>query len=215
MTTTTEVRWWICERIKEMKLDYWFFPSLDIIQSPENQDLFGKDDVIRRGDLLHCDVGIRYMGLTTDMQHLAYVCKLDESDAPQGLKNLYAKGIRFQEIVLEEMVEGRSGNEIMKKALERGKVEQLQPWLYSHLVNYYGHGSGMTIGRTDNQDFLPGSGEHQLYRNTTYALEFSVSMEVSEWDNTLVRMGFEDNILFDGDEARLIDGYPHELYIIK
>lgn len=215
VTTATEVRWWICERIKEKKLDYWFFPSLDIIRSPSNQELYGKDDVIRRGDLLHCDVGISYMGLTTDMQHLAYVCKLDEEDAPQGLKDLYAKGLRFQEIVLEEMVRGRSGNEIMKKVLERGKAEHLQPWMYSHPVNYFGHGSGMTIGRTENQEFLPGTGEHPLYPNTTYALEFSVSGEVPEWNNKLIRMGFEDNILFDGGKAILIDSYPQQLYLIK
>lgn len=214
-TTRDEVRWWICERIKEMKLDYWFFPSLDIIRSPENREKYNMDPVIHRGDLLHCDVGISYMGLTTDMQHLAYVCELDENDAPQGLKDLYAKGIRFQEIILEEMVGGRSGNEILKKVVERGKNEDLKPSMYSHPVNYFGHGSGMTIGRTENQDWLPGSGEHALYPNTTYAIEFSVSGEVPEWEGKLVRMGFEDNMIFDGEKAELVDGYPKELYIIK
>ena len=214
-TTAMEVRWWICERIREMKLDYWFFPSLDIIRSPENEKKFGRDDVIRRGDLLHCDVGISYMGLTTDMQHLAYVCKLDETDAPKGLKDLYKKGIRFQEIILEEMIPGRSGNEILKKVLERGSAEDLQPVMYSHPVNYFGHGSGMTIGRTDNQEWLPGSGEHLLYPNTTYAMEFSVSGDIPEWEDKLVRMGFEDNIMFDGEKAELVDGYPKELYLIK
>ena len=56
VTTSREVRWWICEHIKEMKLDYWFFPSLDIIRSPKNREMYGKDDVIHYGDLLHCDV---------------------------------------------------------------------------------------------------------------------------------------------------------------
>ena len=92
VTTSNEVRWWIVEKIKEMKLDYWFYPSLDIIRSPQNRKKYSMDPVIHRGDLLHCDVGISYMGLTTDMQHLAYVCKLDETDAPKGLKDLYKKG---------------------------------------------------------------------------------------------------------------------------
>ena len=215
VTTAMEVRWWICERIKEMKLDYWFFPSLDVIQSPENLVKYGMDGVIHRGDLLHCDVGIIYMGLTTDMQHLAYVCKLDEDDAPQGLKDVYAKGLRFQEITMEEMVGGRTGNEILKIVLERGEAEGLQPWMYSHPVNYYGHGSGMTIGRTDNQEFLQGSGEHPLYPNTTYAMEFSVKGEVPEWGNKEVSMGFEDNVIFDGEKTELVDGYPQKLYLIK
>ena len=47
-----------------MGLESWFFPSLDIIRSPQNVGKYGEDDIIRRGDLLHCDVGIDYMGLT-------------------------------------------------------------------------------------------------------------------------------------------------------
>ncbi|MEA1887144.1 MAG: M24 family metallopeptidase [Bacteroidota bacterium] len=215
VTNRNDVRWWIVEKIESMGLETWFFPSLDIIRSPQNIEKYGEDDIIRRGDLLHCDVGIDYMGLTTDMQHLAYVCELDEDDAPQGLKDLYKKGLRFQQITMEEMVEGRTGNEILVKSIERGKAEGLQPWQYSHPINYFGHGSGMTIGRTEEQEFLPGSGEHPLYNNTTYALEFSVTGTVPEWNNTEVRMGFEDDMVFTNGKARLIDGYPQELYLIK
>ena len=188
---------------------------IDIIRSPQNIDKYGMDNVIRRGDLLHCDVGIEYMGMTTDMQHLAYVCGIDEDDAPEGLKEVYRKGLSFQEIVLEEMIEGRTGNEILKKVLDRGNNEGLKPVMYSHPVNYFGHGSGMTIGRTENQKFLPGSGEHPLYNNTTYALEFNVSGSVPEWNNKEVRMGFEENMIFSKGKAWLIDGYPEKLYLIK
>lgn len=215
VTSRYEVRWWIVEKINSMGLDSWFFPSIDIIRSPQNIDKYGMDNVIRRGDLLHCDVGIEYMGMTTDMQHLAYVCEIDEDDAPEGLQKVYRKGLRFQEIVLEEMIEGRSGNEILKKVLERGNNESLNPVMYSHPVNYFGHGSGMTIGRTENQDFLPGSGEHPLYNNTSYALEFNVSGSVPEWNNTEVRMGFEENMIFSEGRAWLIDAYPESLYLIK
>jgi len=215
VTNRNDVRWWIVEKIRSMGLESWFFPSLDIIRSPQNVDKYGEDDIIRRGDLLHCDVGIKYMGLTTDMQHLAYVCGTDEDEAPQGIRDLYEQGLRFQQITMEEMVEGRTGNEILVKSLERGTSEGLQPWQYSHPINYFGHGSGMTIGRTEEQEFLPGSGEHPLYNNTTYALEFSVTGTVPEWNNAEVRMGFEDDMIFRDGKARLIDGYPEKLYLIK
>ena len=215
VTTSTEVRWWIVEKIRSLGLESWFFPSIDIIRSPENRKLYGNDNIIRRGDLLHCDVGISYMGLTTDMQHLAYVCKLDEKTAPEGLNKVYRQGLRFQQIILEEMKEGRTGNEILKKVLDRGNAEKLQPWMYSHPVNYFGHGSGMTIGMTENQEFLPGSGEHPLYNNTSYSMEFSVIGEVPEWDNMKVRMGFEDDMIFSNGKAGFIDGYPQQLYLIK
>jgi hypothetical protein len=73
----------------------------------------------------------------------------------------------------------------------------------------------MTIGRTDNQEFLPGTGEHTLYPNTTYAMEYSVSGEVTEWGNKSVSTGFEDNVIFDGNNTELVDGYPQQLYLIK
>lgn len=215
VTSRDEVRWWIVEKINAMGLDSWFFPSLDIIRSPENIELFGNDNIIRRGDILHCDVGIEYMGMTTDMQHLAYVCKIDEYNAPTGINKVYNLGLRFQEICLEEMKEGFSGNNLLARVLKRGNSENLRPLMYSHPVNYFGHGSGMTIGRTENQDFLPGTGEHLLYNNTTYALEFSVTGKVPEWGNIDVRMGFEENMIFSNGKAWLIDGYPQQIYLIK
>jgi hypothetical protein len=87
--------------------------------------------------------------------------------------------------------------------------------MYSHPVNYFGHGSGMTVGVTENQLLLKGSGERKLYNNTSYALEFSVSAEVPEWDKQLVSQGFEENILFTGGKATFVDGRQEKLYIIK
>jgi len=43
VTTTDEASWWIAERIKELKLDYWFMPEIDIKRSSENRD--GRPDV--------------------------------------------------------------------------------------------------------------------------------------------------------------------------
>jgi len=216
VTTTDDVSWWIAERIKTLKLDYWFLPDIEINRSAENKSKYGKDDnVIRRGDLLHCDVGISYMGLTTDMQHNAYVLNMGETDAPAGIIALFEKGKRFQDLCLPEMTEGRTGNEILKAVLDKGKNEGLNPVMYSHPVNYFGHGSGMTIGVTENQKFLKGTGEYKLYDNTTYALEFSVSASVPEWKNEVVRLGVEENIVFKKGKATFADGRQEKLYIIK
>lgn len=216
VTTISDVTWWIVERIREKKLNYWFFPSIDIERSSENRNRYGKDDtVIRRGDLLHCDVGISYMGLTTDMQHNAYVLNSGENEAPEGIRTLFEKGKRFQDICMKEMIEGRTGNEILKAVLTKGKAEGLNPVMYSHPVNYYGHGAGMTVGVTEEQVFLKVSGEHKLYKNTTYALEFSVSATVQEWKNESLRLGVEDDIIFSGGKASFVDGRQEKLYLIR
>ena len=215
VTTNEEVEYHICERILELKLSYWFFPSVDIVRSQENIAKYGKDDnVIRRGDMLHCDVGISYLGLSTDMQHNAYVCRSGEADAPAGIKALFEKGKRLQNIILEEMKEGRTGNDILKFSIDRGKKEDLSPVIYCHPINYFGHGSGLMIGFAERQDAFKGTGEHPLYPNTSYSMEFSVSGKVPEWNNKVVRLGVEDDIIFTKDGAAFIDGRQEKLYLI-
>lgn len=216
VTTAEDVEWWVRQRILDLGLEAWFHPSIDIIRSPDAASLYGKNDkVIRRGDVLHCDIGFRYLGLATDMQHLAYVCRLGEEDAPAGLKELLRKGNRLQEILMSEFKEGRTGNEILKAALEKGRAEGLNPRIYSHAIGFYGHGSGMTLGMVEKQDFVPGTGEHRLYPNTVYSIELSVTGEIPEWKNARVTFGLEDEAVFSEGACRWVDGYPRSFYLIK
>jgi len=216
VTTADDVRWWIRQRINDLGLDTWFHPSIDIHRSPEDTELYGRgDNVIRRGDLLHCDVGISYLGLNTDMQHNAYVLRMDETDAPAGIQDLLRKGNRLQAIHIEEMKVGRTGNEILGSIMERGQAEGLRPWVYSHPIGPYGHGSGTMIGMPEKQEFVPGSGEHPLHVNTVYSMEFSVVGNIPEWGGAEMTMGLEDEIMVTAQGARLVDGYPTRLYLIR
>jgi hypothetical protein len=73
----------------------------------------------------------------------------------------------------------------------------------------------MTIGLTENQKYLKGTGNRKLYNNTSYALEFSVSAAVPEWKNEVVSQGFEENIIFTDSKAQFADGRQEKLYLIK
>ena len=42
--------------------------------------------VLERGDCIHVDFGLNYMGFSTDWQKHAYLLKPGEKDAPEGLK---------------------------------------------------------------------------------------------------------------------------------
>ncbi len=216
VTTADDVRWWIRERINGLGLKTWFQPSIDIIRSPADRAKYGEgDNVIRRGDILHCDVGIVYLGLCTDMQHDAYVLRQGETEPPAGIKELLRRGNRLQEIHLEEMKQGLTGNQILNAVMKRGKEEGLNPWVYSHPIGPYGHGSGTMIGMPEKQEFVPGSGEHPLYYNTCYAMEFSVAANIPEWGNARVSMGLEETIAFTKSGADFLDGYPRKFYLIR
>ena len=67
----------------------------------------------------------------------------------------------------------------------------------------------------EKQAFVPGSGEHPLHVNTVYSMEFSVAGDVPEWGGVEVSMGLEDEVMITADGARLVDGYPISLYLIR
>jgi len=97
VTTTTDVVWWFRERIRELKLQTWFHPTVDIQRADKRSELYAFSgrpgfDVIQPGDLLHCDFGITYLGLNTDTQELAYVLKPGEREAPSYLKEALKSG---------------------------------------------------------------------------------------------------------------------------
>ena len=216
VTKTQDVVWWIRQRITDLGLETWFQPSVSIRRSPKDTAEYGKEDrVIRRGDILHCDVGIKYLGLCTDMQHNAYVCRRGEKEVPEGIRELYRRGNRIQEILLMEYKEGRTGNEILRSALNKAEAEGLKPRIYTHPIGIHGHGSGMMVGMVEKQDFVPGTGGHPLYPNTVYAIELSATYEIPEWEHAAVTLGFEEQGVFTKEGADWVDGYPRSFYLIK
>ncbi len=215
-TRTEEVVWWIRQRITGLGLKAWFQPSVSIQRSKADSEKYKHDpQVIRRGDLLHCDIGIVYLGLCTDTQQNAYVCRIGETDAPEGLKEALSRGNRLQDIVMTEHEAGRTGNDVLRSSLEKAKAEGLNPSVYCHPLGMHGHAAGFVVGLWDRQDGVPGRGEYPLYTNTCYAIEMNNSHKVPEWDNMEIRIGLEEGGVFTENGCKFIDGRQTELFLIK
>jgi Xaa-Pro aminopeptidase len=216
VTTTEDVVWWIRQRYTDIGVDTWFQPSVSIQRSKKDAQMYKDNpDVIRRGDLLHCDIGIVYMGLCTDTQQNAYVCRIGENDAPEGLKEALRRGNRLQDIVMAEHRVGRTGNEVLRSSLEKAKAEGLNPSVYCHPLGVHGHAAGFVVGLWDRQDGVPVRGDYPLYFNTCYAIEMNNKYKVPEWDGMEVQMGLEEGGVFTEDGCRFIDGRQTRLFLIK
>ena len=215
-TTTKDVVWWIRQRFTDLGLETWFQPSVSI-QRSEKDAMMYKDNphIIRRGDLLHCDIGIVYLGLCTDTQQNAYVCRIGENDAPKGLKEALLRGNRLQDIVMAEHRIGRTGNEVLRSSLEKAKAEGLTPSVYCHPLGVHGHAAGFVVGLWNRQDGVPVRGDYPLYYNTCYAIEMNNRYKVPEWDNLDIRMGLEEGGVFTKDGCKFIDGRQTKLFLIK
>ena len=215
-TTTADVEWWMRQRVAELGLGQWFHPSVSIQRRGELPEEDEPDyDVIERGDFLHCDFGIRYLGLATDTQHNAYVLLPGESEAPSGLVAGQRAGHRLQDIIMEKARIGQTGNQALEAALSQAKSEGLNPMIYSHPIGYFGHAPGASIGMTDYQDGIPGIGEFVFRANTWLSIENNVKQEVPEWDGKEVRFALEEDAALLEDGWHWLDGRQSELYLIR
>ncbi|PWL31773.1 M24 family metallopeptidase [uncultured Roseivirga sp.] len=221
VTTTEDVVWWMREKVRELKLQAWFHPTIDIQRAdPERFDhlrTFSKrpePGVIMPGDLIHCDFGITYLRLNTDQQQHAYILKPGETDVPEYLKKAFKNGNRLQDIFTNNFKEGRTGNEVLKMSREQAIAEGITPSIYTHPIGYHGHAAGTTLGMWDSQGGVPVTGDYPLHLNTAYSIELNASTFVEEWSKD-VRIMLEEEAFFNKEGVRYIDGRQEEIIIVK
>lgn len=221
-TTTSEVEWWMRQRVTDLGLDTWFHPTVDIQRSASELrgHLYSFSDrpeqqVIQPGDLLHCDFGINYLRLNTDCQQLAYVLRPGEIQAPEFLEKALADGNRVQDILTENMQAGRTGNDILARSLKAGRDEGLRPAIYTHPLGTYGHSAGTTIGMWDAQEGVSGADgtRHVLHRNTAYAIELNTTVTLPEWGRD-IRVMLEEPGFYGKDGFVYPDGRQTRLHLI-
>ena len=173
-----------------------------------------QDTVIRPGDVLHTDVGICYLRLCTDTQEMGYVLRLGESTVPEGLAKALAVGNRWQDLLTQEFVTGRTGNEILASAKGSAESEGIHSAVYSHPLGVFGHAPGPTIGMWDNQGPIAIRGDWELFPSTVYAIEGNVMVGVPEWDGHLVQIKLEQSAVFDGESVNYLAGRQTEWHLV-
>jgi hypothetical protein len=198
-TRTSDLVWWWRQRVNDLGLGTWFQPSVDVQRRGVTAEKLGNDPIIERGDVLHCDVGITVARLNTDTQHLAYVLRPGETDAPEGLRRALANSNALQDIVMSEMRAGRTGNDILSSARERMKSQGINGTVYSHPIGLHGHGAGPLIGLWDYQDGVPGRGDAKVIPSMWWSIELQTTTPVPEWNGQPVRMAQEEDAVIGAD----------------
>ena len=222
VTTTTEVEWWMRQKVTDLGLETWFHPTVDVQRSEEGlvshlYSFSGRPDdmVIIPGDLLHCDLGITYLRLNTDCQELAYVLKPEEKAPPKYLVDGLKDGNRVQDFLTTNMIKGRTGNQILEKALQEAKAAGLRPSIYTHPLGLYGHSAGTTIGMWDSQGgVMKDDGDnYPLNPNTVYAIELNTTITIPEWKRD-IRIMLEEAGFYGEEGFRYVNGRQTELLLI-
>lgn len=126
VTTTADVEWALMEAVSEQGLECWFTPTVDLQRKgcPGGRI---RDEVILPGDMLHCDFGLKYLGLCTDTQRIFYVPRPGETQPPAYLQRAYENTLRFMDIVAENCITGRTGDEILTPPWSRPRERGCAP----------------------------------------------------------------------------------------
>lgn len=141
-----DVEWWFREKMQAQNVSTWNHPRVSVITPESFPGWEGTVDIIQPGDLLHIDWGLTAMHMNTDTQHMSYVLRPGETDAPEGLKEGLRKANRMQDIALEELRPGRTGNEVLSRCLDRMRQEGIEGQMFSHPIGDWGHDAGAVVG---------------------------------------------------------------------
>jgi Xaa-Pro aminopeptidase len=204
-----------------MGLGEWFPPSVNVQRPGAGARNFGATAdrgsvVIQRGDHLHTDFGLVGMGLATDTQHVGYVLKEGEQDAPPGLRRALLNSNRLQDLLLERMRPGRSGNEVLADTLQAMKDAGIDGTVYTHPIGDHGHGAGPLIGLWDRQQGVPGRGDTLLLPSTWFSIELQATTAVPEWGGQAVRSAQEEDAVLDADgRMSWVLGRQEKYHLVK
>jgi Xaa-Pro aminopeptidase len=215
-TRTSDLVWWWRQRVNDLGLGTWFQPSIEIQRKGVVEDQLGEDPIIERGDVLHCDVGITVARLNTDTQHMGYVLQEGETDAPEGLRKALANANVLQDITMEEIRPGRTGNEILRSALARLRQKNIEGTLYTHPIGLNGHAAGPLIGLWDYQEGVPGRGDAKVIPSMWFSIELQATTPVPEWGGQQVRMAQEEDAIVDaGGKIRWALRRQDHLFLVR
>ena len=198
-TRASDLVWWWRQRTNDQGLGTWFQPSVSVQRKGVTAKDLGDDPIIQPGDVLHCDVGITVARLNTDTQHLAYVLRPGEVDAPAGLRQALANANAMQDIAMDEIRPGRTGNEILASVLARMKAKGINGTMYTHPIGLNGHGAGPLIGLWDYQDGVVGRGEARVIPSMWFSIELQATTPVAEWGGQPVQMAQEEDMIVGAD----------------
>ncbi len=199
-TTNQDVVWWLRQQLNDSGYGTWFQPTISVQRKGSGIPSNLAEDapvVIERGDVLHSDFGLTALGMATDTQHMAYVLRDGETDAPDGIKKALANTNRMQDILMEKMKVGRTGNEVLADSIATMKSEGINGTFYTHPIGDHGHGAGPLIGLWDRQEGVPGRGDVRIIPDSWFSIELGARTKIPEWDGQEMSVGQEEDAVVD------------------
>jgi len=219
-TTVGDVRWWFLQQVSNLGLGVWFNPDLRVQrrnqETGKTQQFLSVADesvVIQRGDVIHIDCGVNYMGLSTDWQKMGYILLEGEKVAPEGLKKALANTNRLQDVLFTHIKPGAKGFEVYDATMADMKKLGIEAMIYSHSVGNQGHALGASI---DFRRPAAGAPLEPPFREGSYtSIELNTTTAVPEWGGQKVTIMMEDDAYLTKDGMKWFRPRQTAFYLIR
>jgi Xaa-Pro aminopeptidase len=219
-TTVGDVRFWFLQQVNNLGLGVWFQADLRVQrQNTETGktlqflEVAPESMVIKRGDVIHIDCGLNYLGLSTDWQKMAYVLREGEKDAPEGLKKALTNTNRLQDALFTHIKPGAKGFEVYEATMGDMKTAGIEAMIYSHSVGNQGHALGASI---DFRRPTTGAPAEPPFREGSYtSIELNTSTPVAEWGGQKVTIMMEDDAYLTKEGMKWFRPRQTAFYLIR
>lgn len=223
-TTVGDLRRWFYDQLWANGVTTWFQPDLRVQRRGKPNDtsrgflaVSRESTVIERGDVVHLDFGITYMGLNTDWQKMAYVLRKGETDAPPGLKHALKNTNDLQDaLMLRAARPGRAAGEVYRLTMEEMQQKGIEAQVYSHAIGNQGHGLGPSIDFRASKRSDIGEAQEKVLRKGCYtSIELNTQAAIPEWNNQKVYIMMEDDAYLTDDGYKFFQPRQEAFYLVK
>ncbi|MSR03017.1 MAG: M24 family metallopeptidase [Gemmatimonadetes bacterium] len=224
-TTVGDVRRFLFDEYARRGATTWFQPDVRVQRLGGGNYELGKHSatpsvpgpalegtIIKRGDVVHIDIGITAMGFDTDWQKMAYVLKAGERDVPAGLKKAMANTNALQDAVMRPCSRpGRLNTEAYDCAMAEMKERGIEAMIYSHPIGNQGHGlgAGVSFGSA------PGRAGKPLRLGSYISIELNTATAVPEWRGQKVYVMMEDDAHLTEEGWTFFGPRQTEWYLVR
>lgn len=223
VTTVRDVRNALYDMLGAAGVRTWFQPDLRVQRATgANATSRGflavapESLVIRRGDVVHVDFGISYMGFDTDWQKMAYVLKSGEKDAPPGLQVAMRNTNTLQDALMQTHARpGRTGGAVFTATMADMQQRGIEAMIYSHPIGVQGHGLGASIDFRSVARADTTAQSARLRLDTYQSIELNTATPVPEWGGKKLFVMMEDDAYLTTEGYRFFRPRQQRYYLIR
>lgn len=220
-TTVGDVRRWLYDELWNQRLTTWFQPDIRVQRRGMKNDtsrgflaVSPETIVIQRGDILHIDFGISFMGLHSDWQKMAYVLREGETAPPAGLTRALKNTNTLQDALMTISRPGKTNAEVYQETMRQMEEAGIQAQIYSHPLGNQGHALGASIDfRSARRENAPAP--KRLRKGSYIAIELNTLTPVKEWDDQPLYVMQEDPAHLTDDGWKFFVPRQEAYYLVR